>query len=232
MLILVRDRAAGVCACLVGTSSWAGPQDIQNRASKNSTDPRDPTSAFFPTVERNNLQCLCPLSFLKNLSSDQKTIWLSPLRLRERDTAWLLPFGVVSAGLIASDHHFMQQVSHSPQRLRYSRDFANAGTAALLGTAGALYLLGGLTSDEHRRETGLLAGEALVNGTIVTEALKLVTKQPRPEYDNGRGRFGLGGASFSSEHAVAAWSIATVIAHEYPGTRTKQLPYGAAYAGR
>src|SRR5262249_44152715 len=34
--------------------------------------------------------------------------------------------------------------------------------------------------------------------------------------------------SFPSEHAAAAWSIASVIAHEYPGPLTKLLAYGAA----
>src|SRR3981081_169932 len=230
MLIVVRHMATAALACLVATSSWCAPQDGQDRVSKNSTDSQNQTSALFPTVEGNTLRCLCPLSFVKNLSSDQKTIWLSPLRLRERDTAWLLPFGIISAGLLASDHHFMQQVSHSPQRLRYSRDFGNAGTAALLGAAGGFYLWGGITENNHHRETGLLAGEALVDGTIVAEALKLITQRPRPEYDNGRGRFGLGGSSFPSEHALAAWSIATVIAHEYPGTLTKVLAYGSASA--
>jgi len=229
MLIVVRNVATAALACSVATSSWCALQASQGRTSKNSMDTQNQTSTFFPT-EGNKLQCLCPLSFVKNLSSDQKKIWLSPLRLGEHDAVWLLPAGIVSAGLITSDHRVMQQVSHSPQRLKYSRDFSNAGTAALLGTAGGFYLWGGITKNDHHRETGLLAGEALVNGTIVAEALKLVTQRPRPESDNGRGRFGAGGSSFPSEHALAAWSIATVIAHEYPGPLTKLLAYGAASA--
>src|SRR5712671_1422973 len=227
MLIVVRNVATAALACSVATSSWCALQASQGRTSKNSMDTQNQTSTFFPT-EGNKLQCLCPLSFVKNLSSDQKKIWLSPLRLGEHDAVWLLPAGIVSAGLITSDHRVMQQVSHSPQRLKYSRDFSNAGTAALLGTAGGFYLWGGITKNDHHRETGLLAGEALVNGTIVAEALKLVTQRPRPESDNGRGRFGAGGSSFPSEHALAAWSIASVIAHEYPGPLTKLLAYGAA----
>ena len=102
MLIVVRHMAAAALACLVATSSWCVPQDVRDRASNNSTTSQNQMSGLFPTAVANKLQCLCPLSFLKNLSSDQKTIWLSPLRLREHDTAWLVPFGIVSAGLIAS----------------------------------------------------------------------------------------------------------------------------------
>ena len=39
-----------------------------------------------------------------------------------------------------------------------------------------------------------------------------------------------GGDSFPSEHSAAAWSIASVIAHEYPGPLTSVLAYGAASA--
>jgi len=40
--------------------------------------------------------------------------------------------------------------------------------------------------------------------------------------------FQSGGTSFPSEHAAAAWSVAGVIAHEYPGPFTKILAYGLA----
>jgi Capsule assembly protein Wzi/PAP2 superfamily len=38
------------------------------------------------------------------------------------------------------------------------------------------------------------------------------------------------GRSFPSNHAVAAWSVASVVAHEYPGLLTKILAYGLAGA--
>src|SRR5262249_44927749 len=40
--------------------------------------------------------------------------------------------------------------------------------------------------------------------------------------------FQSGGASFPSEHAVIAWSVAGVIAHEYPGWLPKLAAYGLA----
>src|ERR1019366_9591791 len=62
---------------------------------------------------------------------------------------------------------------------------------------------------------------------ILGEAMKLAFQRPRPNAANA-GTFGAGGNSFPSEHALAAWSIASVIAHEYPGPLTKLLAYGAA----
>ncbi|MGB9104092.1 MAG: capsule assembly Wzi family protein, partial [Terriglobales bacterium] len=44
------------------------------------------------------------------------------------------------------------------------------------------------------------------------------------------GNFWAKGDSFPSEHAAAAWSVATVFAHEYPGPLTKLFAYGGAAA--
>jgi len=52
----------------------------------------------------------------------------------------------------------------------------------------------------------------------------------RPYQGNGSGAFFHSGTSFPSEHAAAAWSIAGVIAHEYPGTLPTLFAYGAASA--
>src|SRR4029077_2921915 len=43
-------------------------------------------------------------------------------------------------------------------------------------------------------------------------------------------KFWQGGKSFPSDHSAAAWSVASVLVHEYPGPMTKILAYGAASA--
>jgi len=55
-----------------------------------------------------------------------------------------------------------------------------------------------------------------------------MTQRPRPFDGNGNGTFFQGGTSFPSEHSAIAWSVASVIAHEYPGTLTKLAAYGLA----
>lgn len=112
--------------------------------------------------------------------------------------------------------------------MKHSLDFSNYAVYSLVGGVGATYLSGHITHNDHLRETGLLAAEAAINSTAVTYALKAMTQRPRPFLGNGTGEFFEGGDSFPSEHAAIAWSVASVLAHEYPGTLTKVLAYGLA----
>ena len=83
------------------------------------------------------------------------------------------------------------------------------------GFAGVLYLTGRATHNDRLRETGLLAGEALIDSTIVVRALKVTSQRQRPGTDDSSGEFFDGGSSFPSGHAIDAWSLATVVAQEY-----------------
>src|SRR6266436_6542858 len=166
-----------------------------------------------------------PAHFAQDFFSDQKTIWTSPFHLHTEDKNWLVPLGVSSLGLVAADQDIMRHFGNTP--MAHSSSLSNYGLAAMVGGAASLYLRGTITDDAHSRETGFLAGEAAVNSVIVGEAMKLVFQRPRPTATNA-GDFGAGGASFPSEHALLAWAIAGVIAHEYPGPLTKLLAYGAA----
>jgi hypothetical protein len=167
---------------------------------------------------------------LKSVAEDQKTIWSSPTHLHLVDADWLLPLGVVAGGMLATDTEFSKHLSNSPSRLKYSNDFSNYGIASLAAGVGGLYIWGRITHNDHRRETGLLAGEAALNSLAVAYAAKYAFERERPLQDDFRGRFWQGGDSFPSEHAAAAWSIAGVIAHEYPGPLTSLLAYGMASA--
>jgi hypothetical protein len=75
-----------------------------------------------------------------------------------------------------------------------------------------------------------LAGEAAVDSLAITEAVKYAAGRNRPLQGNHNGEFWSGGDSFPSEHAAAAWSVAAVLSHEYPGPLPKLLAYGAAAA--
>ncbi len=167
---------------------------------------------------------------LKNLAADQKAIWASPSRLRLQDATWLVPLGGLTAALFVTDRQFSKHLSNSPHRLDRSSKVSNLGAAALVGGAGGLYLWGKVTHDEHRRETGFLSGEALLNALAVNSLIQVAAGRERPFQGGGGGNFFQHGNSFPSNHAAAAWSVAGVIAHEYPGPLTKLLAYGLASA--
>jgi membrane-associated phospholipid phosphatase len=170
------------------------------------------------------------MGHFKDLVQDQRQIWTALARTRFSDSTWLVPLGGITAGLFATDRQFSASLSQDPGRVRHYKEFSNAGIASLIGTGAGLYLFSYPTHNEHWRETGYLAGEAALNSLLTVEALKYSFRRERPYMDAGNGRFFSGGTSFPSEHSAAAWSIAGVFAHEYPGTLPKIFAYGMASA--
>jgi len=170
------------------------------------------------------------VSLLKNLLSDQKAIWTSPAHLRWADGAWLFPLAAVTAGFFATDRAVPPALSADPNKLNRYVSISNYGLYSLIGAGGGLYVLSKLSHDDHQRETGILAGEAAIDSLGVDTAFKYAFGRERPYQEQGLGNFFQGGTSFPSEHSAVAWSIASVIAHEYPGPLTKFAVYGLATA--
>jgi hypothetical protein len=161
--------------------------------------------------------------------SDQEQIWTSPAKVRFSDTQWLVPIAGLTAGLMTTDASFDRHLSHNPTTLSHYNKLSNVSVAALVGGAGSMWLLSHATHNEHWRETGFLAGEAAINSLVAVETLKYSLRRARPYQGNGDGSFfQSGGTSFPSEHAAAAWSVAGVVAHEYPGLLPKVAAYGLA----
>jgi membrane-associated phospholipid phosphatase len=164
----------------------------------------------------------------KDFLEDQKQIWTSPAHLRVSDANWIVPVGGFAAGLFATDRDIGRHLSNDPATISHYKTMSTAGAAALVGTAGAMWLLSYPAHREHWHETGFLAGEAAINSTLAVEALKYTLRRERPYQGDGNGPFFQGGSSFPSEHAAVAWSVAGVIAHEYPGVLPKIAAYGLA----
>ncbi|HET9802038.1 MAG TPA: capsule assembly Wzi family protein [Candidatus Acidoferrum sp.] len=166
----------------------------------------------------------------KHFLLDQKAMWTSPAHVRLPDATWLVPLGGFAATLFATDTDASRHLNNAPNTLSHYRKFSNYGVGAMVGAAGGAYFLGLATHNEHEKETGFLGGEAAVDSVVAAEALKYVTGRERPLVDNERGRFEQGGVSFPSVHSAAAWSIAGIVAHEYPGILPKIAAYGLATA--
>jgi membrane-associated phospholipid phosphatase len=153
--------------------------------------------------------------FFKHIVRDQLAIWTWPLHIGKRDARWLLPLGISTAALVTTDP-YTADLDNNRSRLNVSRDISYLGSAyATTAIAGTFYLVGRVKNNARARETGVLGAEALLDGGIVSLVLKNVTQRQRPRTEDGRGEFFDGGSSFPSGHAIAAWSLATVIAKEY-----------------
>ena len=165
------------------------------------------------------------------MAKDQEQIWTFPRHMTWANGDILVPFGMTAGALLATDSDYSKHLSNSPSRLNNSVKFSNYGIGAMAGIGGGLWVMGHFTHDDHKKETGILAGEAAVNSYLVTTGLKYAFGRLRPlDQPQYSGQFWSGGSSMPSEHAAAAWSIASVIAHEYPGPMTSLLVYSLASA--
>ena len=159
---------------------------------------------------------------------DQKEIWISPAKLRFTDLGWIIPYGGVASTLFLTDKDASAHISHVPSTVSRYDNISNAGIAAMLGGAAGMWMLSYPKHNDHWRETGFLAGEAVLNSLAITEGMKYSLGRQRPNEGNGSGPFFNGGVSFPSEHASAAFAAAGVIAHEYPGPLTRIAVYALA----
>src|SRR6266849_1313016 len=165
----------------------------------------------------------------KRFLEDQQQIWTSPTKVRFTDTQWLVPLSGITAGLFVTDASYSRHLSQNPTTINHYKTLSNAGVGALIGGAGGMWLLGHVRHNEHWSETGFLAGEAALNSLVAVEAFKYSLRRQRPYQGNGSGPFfQSSGTSVPTEHAAAAWSVAGVVAHEYPGPLMKIMAYGLA----
>lgn len=171
-----------------------------------------------------------PLAILK----DQVPIWTSPVRIRSHNLIWLLPLGAATGVTLATDTDAMRDISNERT---FNKDNVNASNYLLGGELAvpvALYSLGLFKGDAHASETGLLSGEALADAVVVEEISKIIMRRERPLYNNAAGDFfapnvGTNG-SFPSSHSTLAWSVAAVIAGEYPSGWVQAGVYTTATA--
>jgi membrane-associated phospholipid phosphatase len=168
-----------------------------------------------------------------NLLKDQAAIWTSPARIREHNLAVLVPLVLATTLTVTVDHQVMSSARLDDASLNNHAETASNGLVGGFIVAPAIiYGLGHIHHDDHATETGILAGEAMVDSLVVDEALKAISMRERPEVDGAKGKFfqsGVGlGSSFPSTHSIIAWSSAAVIASEYNGPLTQLTAYGLA----
>ena len=165
---------------------------------------------------------------------DQLAIWTSPVRVRPRDLIWILPLGAAVGVTLSTDTDAMRGVSRDRA---FNKNNVNASNYLLGGEIAvpvALYGVGLFKANAPARQTGLLSAEALGDSIIVEELAKLITRRERPLYNRAAGDFfapnvGSNG-SFPSSHSMLAWSVAGVMAEQYPSKWVQIGSYSVASA--
>ncbi len=162
----------------------------------------------------------------------QVRFWTTPARLRERDLRWAFPFAIATTTLMIADPTIDEHIAPHTSLVSNSQTFSNVGVAVIIGSTGGMYLWGHMRGNDKMRNTGIMAGEAGLDSFLASTVMKEIAQRARPMdvVPPGSRGFFQGGSSFPSEHSAAAWSVASVVAHQYPGTGTKLFAYGLAAA--
>ncbi len=172
---------------------------------------------------------LQPRNLPRYILLDQKAIWTSPFHMTRHSASWWLGLGAATAALIATDHQSSGALPVTGASPRAGTDLSRLGaTWSVASFAGGFYAIGLATGNAKARDTGFLATEALLDSAIVVQALKYSTGRARPVSPDA-GKFFHGGVSFPSGHSIAAWSLASVVAHKYGNRKyVPVLAYGLA----
>jgi len=211
-----------------------------SRCSSASTDAQKLRSSNTPDQDYDR-----PVSWkllVPNILCDQKNTWLFPLRLGEEHN-WIpaLSTGGGTAALFALDPIEGRYFHNTPSFQGFNNVFtSNATTLGIIVAPTSMYVAGLIRKDSKMQHTALLAGEAVANAEIVTTVLKDIDRRARPVtftrgsnywdswFDN-KGSALRGNGSFPSGHTIAAFSIATVVAHRYRTHRwVPYVAYGLA----
>ena len=176
---------------------------------------------------------------IPNVVDDQKRIWTFPARLTH-DHYWIPTLAVVAltAGLVAADPWTAKPFATTNAFHGFNSVFNSTATSVGIAMVPvSMYALGIWKKNSYAADTALLAGEAVADSEIVATAFKTATRRERPQYFSSTGNFadswfegpggvGLGHGGFPSGHAIAAFSVATVIARRY-GRTHRWVPYAA-----
>jgi hypothetical protein len=168
----------------------------------------------------------------RNFFHDQAAIWTSPLHLNEHNALGPAVLVGATALLMTTDHQVMSKHFLSKSTNDHANTASTGMTGLLVAAPVGLFAVGSMKKDQKAQETGVMAGEAMVDSLAVNEVFKIASRRERPTVDDARGKFFQSGvnfdSSFASNHCMVAWSSAAVIASEYDGWLTQAAVYGMA----
>jgi membrane-associated phospholipid phosphatase len=164
---------------------------------------------------------------VKRVLEDQKGLYLAPFQPSNFKWDAIVLGG--TAGLLIGDRHIENRLPGG--NYGFYQNGSNIAIGGLGATMAGVWIYGIKTDHPHAKELGALELEALVNTFLIYAPLQFIAGRQRPGEGNGHGDFLRHHAmntSFPGGHAMFAWSMATVAAHEYPKPLAEALVYSAA----
>jgi hypothetical protein len=173
-----------------------------------------------------------------NFLQDQKDMWLFPLKLGEGHH-WLPTAFVVggTAAFIATDPQTMPHFRQTNDFHGFNRVFSSTVSGGIIAAVPATFYAASLIrKNSYDQGSALLAGEAVVDDTVLMVVMKSITQRLRPTdvaptgnyadtfFQSSKSPIGRG-TSFPSGHALMSFSVATVFARRY--RQHRWIPYVA-----
>jgi membrane-associated phospholipid phosphatase len=226
------------CAAAAKSDSFEPPVSRQDSRTSTTLPPRQATNADFV---REGVWRKLPGNFVH----DQKDMWITFPKKLARGHYWL-PTALVTgatAALIYTDPKTMPYFRQTDLFQDSDHALGSKASGALIAAVPAtFYVVGLIRKDSYAQGTSLLAGEAVVDDTILMIVTKAITRRQRPTeravngdyndtfFNSNAGPLGKA-SSFPSGHAMMSFSIATVFAHRYRQHRwVPWVAYGVATA--
>ncbi|RPI26089.1 MAG: phosphatase PAP2 family protein [Acidobacteria bacterium] len=156
-------------------------------------------------------------TFFPHFYSEQKEIWTFPLHKEswKNRTFWLV-LGL-STTSFTLDGKAAQRLREDPSFSDFNDVFASSTSDVLVAVAPLVLVAAGeISRDAEFRDFGWKAGEAGLNGFLVSAVWKAATQRGRPHEGKTYG-FWEGGNSFPSGHATVAWALAATTASHFKG---------------
>lgn len=164
---------------------------------------------------------------VRRVLHDQGQLYTAPLK--PKNYPWDALFLGGAAALFATDMKIERQVPTTNVNRWHTLSAVDiVGTSVTLGS---LWAYGIKTHNDHAKETGVLELEALSNTFLIYTPMQLIAARQRPDEGRGSGRFlahHTFNTSFPAGHPMFTWTMASVVAHEYPKPWVQVLAYGAA----
>lgn len=158
---------------------------------------------------------------------DQKEIYTAPFQ--RSNLKWDAVTLAGTAAFLATDKRIERQLPGS--HLQLYQNTSNIALGGLAASLAGLWAYGLKTEDPHLREVGTLELETVTNSLLIYAPTQFIAGRQRPGEGNGNGDFLKHHAldtSFPSGHAILIWSMATVLAREYPNRWVRVAAYGTA----